>query len=82
MKYRLMIAMVSEFTPREIEARSFSFYTLAERFATFVGPIMWSIILSVTAESGNTSYSYALVGMGFLVVFAFLIIRKINSESE
>ena len=72
-------AMVSEFTPREIEARSFSFYTLAERFATFIGPITWSVILTATEKSGNASYSYALVGMGVLTFFGFLIIRKIKS---
>ena len=73
-------AMVSEFTPRGIEARSFSFYTLAERFATFIGPITWSIILAATAKSGSASYSYALVGMGILVFLGFLVIRKIKSS--
>ena len=75
-------AMVAEFTPRGIEGRSFSFYTLAERFATFVGPIMWSVILVATAKSGNASYSYALVGMGVLVLLGFLVVRKIKSERK
>ena len=73
-------AMVSEFTPREIEAQSFSFYTLAERFATLIGPVVWSIILVATAESGSTSYSYALVGMGTLVLFGLLVIRKMKTS--
>jgi UMF1 family MFS transporter len=72
-------AMVSELTPREIEARSFSFYTLAERFATFIGPIMWSVILVATAKSGSASYSYALVGMGALVIIGLVVVRKIKS---
>jgi len=71
-------AMLAELTPREIEARSFSFYTLAERFATFIGPITWSIILTTTASSGNASYSYALIGMGVLVFLGFLVVRKIQ----
>ncbi|MEK7129223.1 MAG: MFS transporter [Patescibacteria group bacterium] len=75
-------AMVAEFTPRGIEGRSFSFYTLAERFATFVGPIMWSVILVATAKSGNASYSYALVGMGVLLLLGFLVVRKIKSERK
>ena len=73
-------AMVSEFTPREIEARSFSFYTLAERFATFIGPITWSVILATTAKSNNTSYSYALVGMGILVLLGLLVLRKMSPK--
>ncbi len=75
-------AMVSELTPREIEARSFSFYTLAERFATFIGPITWSVILVATVESGKTSYSYAIAGMGVLVLFGLLVLRKIKSAAK
>ncbi len=73
-------AMVSEFTTQEIEARAFSFYILAERFATFIGPITWSIILAATADSGNWSYSYGLLGMGVLVLIGFLIIQKIKTS--
>lgn len=71
-------AMVSEFTPPGTEARSFSFYTLAERFATFIGPITWSIVLTATAGSGNRSYSYALVGMGVLVLISLWFVCKIK----
>ncbi len=73
-------AMVSQSTTKEAEARSFSFYTLAERFATFIGPITWSAILVATASTGNASYSYALIGLGILVLCSFFIIRKINYE--
>lgn len=65
-------AMVSEFSPAGMEARSFSFYILAERFATFIGPITWSITLSVTAN-----YSYALASMGILVLLGLLFVTKI-----
>lgn len=70
--------MVSELAPRETEARAFGFYTLAERFATFIGPITWSAILVATANRGNTSYSYALVGMGVLTLLGLIVIRKIQ----
>ncbi|MBA4320110.1 MAG: hypothetical protein C0412_17055 [Flavobacterium sp.] len=75
-------AMVAELAPREIEARAFSFYTLADRFGTFIGPIMWSVILAATAKSGNASYSYALIGMGILVIIGFVVVRKIKLVSK
>ena len=71
-------AMVSELAPREIEGSAFSFYTIAERFATFIGPITWSIVLAVTKGQGTASYSYALMGMGVLVLLGLFFIRKIK----
>lgn len=73
-------SMASEFIPREMEGRSFSFYTLMERFATFIGPISWSLVLVATAQRGNAGYSYALVAMGILVLLGLLVVRKISSS--
>ena len=74
-------AMVAENTPRDIEASSFGLYILAERFATFIGPIIWSIVLATTASQGATSYSYAIVSMGILVLISVFVIRKIKPDN-
>ena len=74
-------SMASEFIPREAEGSSFSFYTLMERFATFVGPISWSVVLAATAGSGNAGYSYALMAMGALVLLGLLVVRKIATRA-
>lgn len=80
-------ALVSEFSAKELSASSFSFFILMERFATFAGPIVWSIVLAATASQGARSYSYAIVGMGALVFISLFFIRRIsplilNSEPE
>lgn len=73
-------SMVAEYAPREIEASSFSFYIIAERFATFVGPIVWSIVLSLsqTSGAGTASYTYGLLSMGVLMIVGLLFVRKIR----
>lgn len=71
-------SMVAEYAPREIEASSFSFYIIAERFATFIGPIIWSVVLSQTVGSGVMSYSYGVLSMGVLMVIGLLFVRKIS----
>jgi MFS transporter, UMF1 family len=73
-------SMVAQFTPPEISASSFSFYIIAERFATFVGPIIWSVVLASTAVSGVKSYSYAILSMGVLVLAGFLLTRRITKN--
>ncbi len=73
-------ALVAEYTPKEIEASSFSFYTIAERFSTFIGPIVWSIVLTMTASKGVLSYSYGLVALGVLVFAGLIAILKIKAR--
>lgn len=75
-------SMVAEFTHRSVEATSFSFYILAERFATLIGPITWSVVLSSTASLGKISYSYAIFSMGILVFISFFFIKKIGAKSK
>ena len=71
-------SMVAEITHRSVEASSFSFYILAERFATLIGPITWSVVLASTASLGKISYSYAILSMGVLVFLSFFFVRKIK----
>jgi UMF1 family MFS transporter len=71
-------ALVADNTPREIEASSFGLYIVAERFATLIGPIVWSVILTATASQGTVSYSYAIVSMGALVLISLFFVRKIR----
>ncbi len=70
--------IVAETTHSSVEASSFSFYILAERFATLVGPITWSVVLASTASSGKMSYSYAILSMGVLVFVSIFFVRKIR----
>ncbi len=71
-------AMVAEFTPREIEGSSFSFYTIFERFATFIGPITWSVVLAATADKGVLSYRYAIISLAVLLVVSIIFLRKVR----
>ena len=71
-------SMVAEITHRSVEASSFSFYILAERFATLIGPITWSVVLASTSSLGKISYSYAILSMGLLVFASFFFIRKVK----
>lgn len=74
-------AMVAEHAPPAITASSFGFYVIAERFATLIGPVTWSVVLGATRGSGTISYSYAITAMAILVFLSLLFLRKINRES-
>src|SRR3989344_3652605 len=72
--------MVAEVTHRSVEASSFSFYILAERFATLIGPIVWSVVLVNTSSFGKISYSYAILSMGIITFVSLFFVRKIKLE--
>lgn len=74
--------IVAETAHAAVEASSFSFYILAERFATLVGPVTWSVVLASTASLGKISYSYAILSMGVLVFVSLFFVRKIRVETS
>ena len=74
-------SMVTEYAPKNISASAFSFYTIAERFATFIGPIVWSVVLVSTSSQGSISYSYAVVSLGILTFVGLWFIYKIRPKN-
>jgi UMF1 family MFS transporter len=73
-------AMVADYSPLELSASSFSYYVVAERFATFIGPLTWSGILVAAASSGVHRYGFAMVGMSALIVVSLFFLRRIHAS--
>ena len=71
-------ALVGELAPPHLVASSFSFYVVAERFATFVGPAIWSVAL-ITIGEGTRGYQTALIFMMALVIFGLFVLNKIKT---
>lgn len=67
-------AYLSQTIEKEELGYGFSFYTLFERFATFVGPLTWGGIVTF---SGATviSYRVAMVFMTIYLVIGFIIVH-------
>lgn len=66
-------AYVSTILPKEDMAYGFSFYTLAERFATFIGPLTWGAVIAIGGAS-NLSYRIAVVSMAVFVLVGLLVL--------
>lgn len=72
--------LIIELSPKETIGTSFSYYVVAERFATFIGPLVWSFVLVGTVSSGARSYAYAILSMGVLVFISLFFMVKIPKE--
>ncbi|MBI5644881.1 MFS transporter [Candidatus Kaiserbacteria bacterium] len=73
-------AMVAQLAPPEFIASSFSYYIIAERFATFVGPLVWVAVLMRFGE-GELGYRLGLIAMGVLGAFGLAILGRVKEAS-
>ncbi|MEK7185026.1 MAG: MFS transporter [Patescibacteria group bacterium] len=72
-------ALVGELAPPHLVASSFSFYVVAERFATFVGPAIWSVVLITMGESAR-GYQTAMLCMMVLVIIGLFVLGRIKPK--
>ncbi len=70
-------AIVGELAPSHLVGSSYSYYVVAERFATFIGPVVWSIAL-VTMGEGARGYQAGLLALMLLLVASLFVLRKVK----
>ncbi len=73
-------ALVGELAPPHLVASSFSYYVVAERFATFVGPVLWSIAL-LTMGEGTRGYQTGLLSLTALLVISLFVLGKVKPSN-
>lgn len=74
-------ALVTQLTPSHALNQSFTYYTLMERFATFVGPITWGLIVTIPLGAPGASYRLAAAFMCIFVIIGLLIARRIPDKT-
>lgn len=73
-------AMVGQLVKHGQAAASFSVYNIAERFATFIGPLTWSGVLVAVGETAQ-GYQSAIFSMGVLMVVGFAVLMRVPETS-
>lgn len=74
-------AYLSEILKKEELGYGFSFYTLAERFATLLGPLTWGGIIAVLGTQ-QTSYRTAMLSMVIFVLIGLVVLLKWKREAK
>ncbi|MEK7194547.1 MAG: MFS transporter [Patescibacteria group bacterium] len=75
-------AAMTALCPKDKLNFGFSFYTLAERVSTLVGPLTWGLITSLFIGLGPTRYRIAITVMAVFVAIGIFFLRKIQIEKE
>lgn len=73
-------AMVIKFTPHGSLNRSFTYFTLMERFATFIGPVSWGLIVAWAPHTSSFNYRAAAFAMVIFIIIGLVIVRKLPND--
>lgn len=73
-------AAMTALCPKEKLNFGFSFYTLAERVSTLIGPLSWGLITFVFINLGSTRYRIAVTAMAIFVAIGIFFLRKVEIE--
>ncbi|MBI3627018.1 MFS transporter [Candidatus Uhrbacteria bacterium] len=74
--YSLSRAYFSDLAPKEKQAEFFSIYTLFERCASILGPVVWSTVILITARFGPIAkYRFGMLSLAVIVGLSFVLFR-------
>ena len=74
------ISMYTNLVPKKEEAEYFSFYVLFSRFASIIGPPLWSLTAYLFASKGDDKYRFSIIMLSILVFASLFFMRKVKEE--
>lgn len=69
--------VMANLAPKNNLNHIFSYYTLSERFATFVGPITWGIITTSFVHIGSSRYKIAITTLTIFILLGLFIAKDL-----
>ena len=70
-------AYLLQLTPSSMLNQSFTYYTLMERMATFVGPISWGLVVTYLPKTNAFNYRFAAIVMAIFVFIGLIFAKKL-----
>ena len=79
--FSLSRIMYSKLIPKDEPAKYFGLYVLFERFASILGPLIWSFSTFIFAFAGEeTKYRFAIGSLAILVLISYFVLRKVKED--
>jgi len=75
-------AAMTAICPKEKLNFGFSFYTLAERISTLVGPLVWGSLVYLLAGFGSLAYRTSVSTMSVFVLIGIFFLRKVEIKEK
>jgi UMF1 family MFS transporter len=75
-------ATMAHLAPRDRQSYAFSYHTIAERFATFIGPLVWGGLTTILLPIGPVRYRIALLAMTVFVLAGMVAIVRMPPDRK
>ncbi|MBI4039230.1 MFS transporter [Candidatus Daviesbacteria bacterium] len=75
-------AVMSYLAPPDKLTQTFGYFTLFERFSSFIGPVTWGLITLLLVNTGSLRYQIALASMTLFVLIGFILVRSTLSDNK
>ncbi len=72
-------------TPKDKQAEYFSVFVIFERVGAITGPILWSLVLSVSVALGASdivAYRIAIVSVALITMVGYFILRSLHIDTK
>ncbi len=78
--FSISVSMYTRLIPRNEEAEYFGFYVLFSRFASIIGPPLWSLTAYLFISWGDDRYRFSVIALAIIVFVSLFFIRKVKVE--
>lgn len=75
-------SVMSYVAPPRQNNLAFSYFSLAERASSFVGPIVWGFTVSQLLSIGSARYRIAMLAISAFVVFGVWMLYHVRDDRE
>jgi UMF1 family MFS transporter len=80
MTWAVTRAVMAYLAPSDQLTHAFGYYTLAERFSTFIGPVTWGAIVTIGSHHEVARYRVALMSMAVFVAAGLAASLRIPND--
>ncbi len=68
--------------PKGKHNAAFAYFGLAERASSFIGPIVWGLIVSNLVSMGSYRYRIATLAVAGFIIFGLLALSRISDDRK
>ncbi len=73
---------MSHMTPKGKHNLAFAYFGLAERASSFIGPIIWGLIVANLVSMGSERYRIAMLAITGFIVLGLIALSRVKDERE
>ena len=73
-------SLMSSIAPKGKHNLAFAYFSLAERASSFIGPIVWGLVVSNLLSLGSTRYRIAVVAITAFVLLGLIALIKVKEN--